>query len=404
MQKTKRKGLFTISLALLFLFVAALAVTSLSSTVNALAECIEDADCTATVVGNIGQEEVFTVEETPFTLQEPTRPGYRFAGWYTNKDCANKVTDADCAEGKTLYAKWAEKTIFETYNAQSDRYEIYTLKQLEGISSLAYYNYNLGQTIIDSNIYLCANITLLGDWAVIQAQFYGTFEGNGYTITNLKITIKEGGFYGFFRRIEDGTVRNLKFAKVNITSSVDTKDSVTSVGAVAATSRGTVSECEVISGTISVTGYGAKVGGLVGTCDTGTMLKCLTGESLTVSGKGTLGGIIGSGTWDALIKECLNFSTVSYMFNKENGYVGGIAGKINYRTTIRSCENHGLIKYGGGIVLGSNVRPCMAQIVGWNESGYLEDNNCNGSCNYNALTTNQQKYCKTTEYGRYGNE
>lgn len=45
-----------------------------------------------------------------FTLKSPTRPGYTFAGWYTNAAKTKKITKAAAGKNYVLYAKWVKKT------------------------------------------------------------------------------------------------------------------------------------------------------------------------------------------------------------------------------------------------------------------------------------------------------
>ena len=61
----------------------------------------------------------YTIESTDITLDEPTRTGYTFAGWYDNEGLTgNAVTTIDqgSTENITLYAKWTINTYTITYN------------------------------------------------------------------------------------------------------------------------------------------------------------------------------------------------------------------------------------------------------------------------------------------------
>ncbi len=53
----------------------------------------------------------YKVTSTTFTLKSPTRKGYTFKGWYSDKACKKKVTKITKGStgNKTLYAKWAKK-------------------------------------------------------------------------------------------------------------------------------------------------------------------------------------------------------------------------------------------------------------------------------------------------------
>jgi uncharacterized repeat protein (TIGR02543 family) len=52
------------------------------------------------------------------TLAKPTRSGYSFVGWYSNKKCTKKVTaiKKGSTGDKTLYAKWKANTYTISFN------------------------------------------------------------------------------------------------------------------------------------------------------------------------------------------------------------------------------------------------------------------------------------------------
>ena len=53
----------------------------------------------------------YTVESSKITLKSPTRSGYKFVGWYSNKSLTKKVTKISKGStgNVTLYAKWKKK-------------------------------------------------------------------------------------------------------------------------------------------------------------------------------------------------------------------------------------------------------------------------------------------------------
>ena len=135
---------------------------------------------------------------------------------------------------------------------------------------------------------------------------------------------------------DDAEVGNLNFANVKITGKYY-------VGAIAGSAKGVISNCKVLSG--SVTGTGENVGGLVGI--TGYFLKFYDCENYaTVSGKSSVGGILGEGDLSTLTR-CTNHGNV--MSTVKN--VGGICG-YPFSSKLYDCTNYGTIegvKYVGGI-------------------------------------------------------
>lgn len=302
-----------------------------------------------------------------------------------------------------MYAKWEEKTIYETYNAQSDSYEIYTRSQLLGIKDLAVYSPIYSENVIEKNISLCDDIDFFSTdiWTPL-ATYLGTFEGNGHTIADLKIIATGSQSTGFFSRIEGiGIVRNLKIADVCIVAS---NVGSSSIGTIADICKGEITNCTMKSGSITINDADSScVGGLVGTCDGGTISNCATDSGFVVSGNGTLGGIVGIAGWSAIISSCENYASVNYAYKTSSRCAGGIAGKITNSAIIKNCKNYGLVKYSGeSDPTNSDIKPCMGQIVGWNLSGKLEGNECHKPCEFKVLFDTQKEYCNLYEVGRIG--
>lgn len=71
-----------------------------------------------------------------------------------------------------------------------------------------------------SKFYLLNNdITLTKEWTAIgteEAPFTGKFDGNGYKISNLKITDQKAKYVGFFGYAENASIHNLQLTNVNI--------------------------------------------------------------------------------------------------------------------------------------------------------------------------------------------
>ena len=128
--------------------------------------------------------------------------------------------------------------------------------------------------------------------------FNGTFDGQGYTISNLTIT-GANSYNGLFGSLQkDAVVKNLK-----LTGSVNPSGSASNVGALAGRNLGTIENC-TFSGLVSGT---SDVGGLVGVNE----------DSGLIQGSVSRGNIIGT-----------------YM-------TGGIVG--NNIGTVFNCENEALV-------------------------------------------------------------
>lgn len=171
------------------------------------------------------------------------------------------------------------------------------------------------------NAILMADIDLANSgWTPIgnannYGYYNGTFDGNGYKIKNLNVTIPDGQYprAGFFARVgKTGIIKNLR----------------------------------IDSGKISGTGFRAVVGGIAGD-NYGTIQNCSNAANISVERYGTtdredaanihyVGGIAGGGS--GTIERCYNEGAIS-AFTYDNYYVGGITAACN----VKNCYNTGKI-------------------------------------------------------------
>lgn len=349
-------------------------------------------------------ETCFTVSQ-PYTIAEPTRPGYRFEGWYSDEDYTDRVTEIDSAASGTLFAKWVEKPLAEMYDAVTDTYDVYTYSQLDAIRTLKTYSGQHAAYVINKNIALRSTIVAPSDttWVPILDTFIGTFQGNNYSIHGLKIHVTQTGNYGLFENIgESGKIYNTYFSAVTITSDIPADTSFINVGAIAGVSVGLISGCHLLSSSSLEVNYNkANLGGFVGVLrGYGSIKNCTTSAGVTIEGNGNVGGFVGIATGCATVTNCTNGAEVRYWYKSENGTAGGIAGKTTANTAINSCTNEGLIKYSGNWGINSNKRPCMGQIIGWQLGGNFANCHCEGTTNYSNLTGSQDDYCSATYVGR----
>lgn len=174
---------------------------------------------------------------------------------------------------------------------------------------------------LDAHYVLASDIDLsgYGDWMPIgmnTTPFTGHFDGNGHTISGMKVVYSLGGEGGLFGTIgSGGKVQNLVLSNVNISM----PEAIGPVGALAGQLEGEVSQIRVTGGT--VTGN-SSVGGLVGTTSGGAVI---TASCTGVKVEGTLfstGGLVGF-LQNALVDASCSTGEVS-----GNAYVGGLAGSI----------------------------------------------------------------------------
>ncbi len=151
--------------------------------------------------------EEFKASDLPITLNEPTKSGYRFLGWYLESSYENKITQLTEAKDYTLYAKWEELPPQEytiTYELNGGTIQnpktTFTEDDLpltlptptkEGFTFVGWYlkadfSGDSVTQITDAN-----NVTVYAKW--IETEYTITYELNGGTLESpkTKFTISE---------------------------------------------------------------------------------------------------------------------------------------------------------------------------------------------------------------------
>ncbi len=154
------------------------------------------------------------------------------------------------------------------------------------------------------------------------AAFAGTFEGNGWTISDLSINRLSEDCVGLFGHIaEDSEIRNL-------TIRAETVIGEDSVGGLVGDGR----SARIISSSVvadEVRGSGARVGGLVGWGDSARIISSsVVADEVHGSGT-TVGGLVGRGSNIRIISSSVVVGKLSGTSNRRNGLVeiGGLVGQ-----------------------------------------------------------------------------
>lgn len=290
------------------------------------------------------------------------------------------------ATGVTVTPGGGNETVAEGIELASDG--TYNIVSAAGVKSLAEL-VNAGDNFEGKTIVLTADANLGGEeWMPIgngtrSGQTYtgnafkGTFDGNGKTISGLKITERSGkAAAGLFGVLDGGTVKNVTLEVdidvasnanelaagcvglltnnglvENVTVSGSVKSGETAAGIVSRVIKsGTVRNCHNHA-TISGTAHNA--GGIVGAAyydNEGMTIESCTNDG-AVSGTYAVGGIAGLSV--AEVKNCSNSATIT-----GNGTsVGGVIGEQQNAGSITGCSNTGNVvnnteAYGNGGIVG----------------------------------------------------
>ena len=216
-----------------------------------------------------------------------------------------------------------------------------------------------------------ANFTPVG---TASTPFTGTFNGAGYTISNLTIDKSSTNNVGLFGYTGSGSaIENVTLSNLNVTGSAytggvvgfnnATMDNVTASGNVTCTGNycgglagtNTATATDVtFSGTVDGGNYN-YIGGLYGeTSGAGSITRgSVTGATSTVSGLSYVGGLVGSikttGGVDITVDDSYSFASVT----GQNNYIGGLAGILDGNALVASANIENSYSIGNVISTGS---------------------------------------------------
>ena len=287
-----------------------------------------------------------------------------------------------------------ETADFEGKGTAANPYKIQNVDDLKKLAEKV----NGGEAYEGKHFKLTANIDLKNEeWTPIGTlqgeevrPFQGTFDGDGYQITNLKIS--NGGQYaGLFGHTEGAVIKSCnvtgKINGYNYTGGI--------VGYADANTK--ILNCSFQG---NVKGKGEGRGGIVGYMSGGGEVSgCfVTG---TVTGDKEVGGIAGYGV--GTIKNCYALANVTATATATATGVnaGGIAGYA-YGVTIENCYYSGEVSaknYAGGIAgtaWRGTIQNCVSLAESVSGSDYV---NRIAGYNYNATLTNNYAWDGTTVSG-----
>ncbi len=231
------------------------------------------------------------------------------------------------------YQTMAVKPELDEYNVyliQSAGNLKWFMENCEGEYSRAHYR--LTTDIISYNIY----------WEPVW--FGGVFDGGNHSIANLKYYGYENLAYGFFDNLY-GTVKNLILINPKSSQSGDNDAYGMNSGLLAATSSGSIINCAVIGGSLSI--------------------------SSTSKAWATGGGMVGCLQSGAVMKGCYVSGVKIEGMHKRNGtYIGGLVAQVNSDgSTITSC-------YTKDITLKGNDGCSIGTLIGHTKSSEITINSC----------------------------
>lgn len=197
--------------------------------------------------------------------------------------------------------------------------------------------------------------------------FCGTFDGQGYTISGIRIYRDGKNYTGLFGDLNGGTVKNVRLADARITGS-------SNIGGIAGyNSQGTVMNCTVASD-VCIHAAGENHGGIVGKNSSNThnhkaiVTACTSSAQLTVatgaSGTPIRGGIVGYNSMSYTeVSNCLvlGASVLGWGDSDNCKYLGAIVGNNSSGTLSNN--------YYSNCTVGNASSPASTNVGAGSDSG-----------------------------------
>lgn len=226
---------------------------------------------------------------------------------------------------------WGDGNAIALGNGEADELDYtidaeghYTVRTAEGLLK---WREAVGSNNGTTNCTLAADIDMTEEtWRGANIFYYGTFDGNGHTITGLK------GDCFTYKNV--GTIKNLTLIEPNISPSYN-------IGTVAFYNNGTIENCHVVGGSVEGTGEGC--GGIVGFNERGTIRACSSSAAVSSNNANTYVGGIAGFNMGSGITACYATGSVT----GSDGYTGAIAGN-NELDPITACYWSGNAEKGVG--------------------------------------------------------
>lgn len=227
-----------------------------------------------------------------------------------------------------------EYVVYQTWILDAQIYDTATDLQINSIDDFAAFaaTVNNGINYSGKTVTLNSNIDLAEKYWMPINGFNGTFDGNNYTISNLRVydTTPEGQGFGLFG-VSNGSIKNLTINNATVYGNA-------AIGAFVGKGNGLIDNCRltglVYIGTTTDKGYmpnfnSSYIGGIRGNSFQGTITNCTvdTENNSIITGGRQVGGILGFDSYGNpnSIKNC----TVNNITIYGNKSIGGIVGWSN---------------------------------------------------------------------------
>lgn len=293
------------------------------------------------------------VEETTYYL-------YAYLSFYDNSIFCESITTGSWVHFNTATI---DKLNVNIYNAS----DFYHYVEASNNSSITSNSADLRVTL-HSDIFLSENQNV----DMISADFKGIFDGQGYTIYNLKM-VGAAEFFALYKRINNGTFKNTNFSNADVSNTPTTSTSNHGTAIITADLKGCIENVSIFDSKVESKDTDSRVGAIVGRLTTNDnedskVMKSAVVNSIII-GQKNVGGAIGFMDYSKDNTSCKQFVLDLYVsgtiYGNEN--VGGAVGYC--RNEIKNVVTDVTLTFQNGV---STTKKNFGQVV-----GFLQ--NCNRS-------------------------
>jgi len=143
--------------------------------------------------------------------------------------------------------------------------------------------------------------------------FTGTFDGRGHTISNLTIDMPDEDNVGLFSSTDGAVIQNVVLYNIEVNGQNQVG------GLIGHADDSEIINCLVVEGTITGTGEGQEIGGLVGfSAGTTITTSCTSGD---ITGEQVVGGLIGA-FYEGIITDTYTIANVTCNIEVAGGLIG----------------------------------------------------------------------------------
>ena len=296
------------------------------------------------------------------------------------------ILDAEWGTPANEYVVWDGESLTEPATAELNGETVYLV---ENASDLAWFAAAVNGTLpatrsADPDTFEGKTFVLTSDidlnnqhWTPIGywETFNGTFDGQGYTIKNLRHHgTEEDCYVGLFGYAENATIKNVTIENVDLKLVGNSSWAGGHMGALVGALEGncvieniTVKGDVKIDGDLTMAGAG-RIGAVIGGNETTVALKNVVvaaNEGSFVKGNNAVGGIAGQLQGEISFENCSsNVDVTAYQF-----FAGGIIGLAPAQCSFTNCSTSGNISVVGGRAANANDLYRVGAIAGgWGDN------------------------------------